>query len=68
MSDGKGAALETGLATSWASVSPSARILLPPSAAKMGKGNPAASRTVREAQSTKTTMVQLAGSLQEIYL
>ena len=68
MSDGKGTALEAGLATSWASVSRSARILLLPLAAKMGKGNLAASRTVREVQSTKTTMVQLAGSLQEIYL
>lgn len=68
MSDGKGTALEAGLATSWASVSRSARILLLRLAAKMGKGNPAASRIVREVQSTKMTMVQLAGSLQEIYL
>lgn len=68
MSDGKGTALEAGLATSWASVSRSARILLLPLAAKMGKGNPAASRTVKEVQSTKMTMVQLVGSLQEIYL
>lgn len=67
MSDGEGTALEAGLATSWASVSQSVRILRPPLAAKMGKGNLAASRTVREAQSTKTTTLQLVGSLQEIY-
>lgn len=60
--------LGAGLATSWASVSPSARTLLLPLAAKMGKENLAASPTAREVQSTKTTMAQLVGRLQETFL
>lgn len=68
MSKGRGTALGAGLATSWASVSPSARILLQPLAAKMGKENLAASPTAREVQSTRTTMAQLAGKLQETSL
>lgn len=68
MSKGRGTALGAGLATSWASVSRSARILLLPSAAKMGKENLAASPTAREVQSTKTTMAQLVARLQETFL
>lgn len=68
MSDGQGTAPEAGLSTSWASASRSARTLRLPLAARMGKGSLAASRIVREAQSTKMTTVQLAGSLQEIFL
>lgn len=68
MSKGRGTTLGAGLATSWASVSPSARILLQPLAAKMGKENLAASPTAREVQSTRTTMAQLAGKLQETSL
>lgn len=68
MSKGRGTVLGAGLATSWASVSPSARILLLPLAAKMGRETLAASPTAREVQSTKTTTAQLAGRLQETFL
>lgn len=64
MSDGEGTAPEAGLATSWASASPSARTLLLPLAARTGKESLVASRIVREVRATRMTMVQLAGSLQ----
>lgn len=68
MSEGRGTVLGAGLAPSWASVSPSARTLLLPLAAKMGRENLAANPTAREVQSTKTTTAQLAGRLQETFL